>query len=66
MLPIEELKGTKPTVSIDLYSSAARPTTGVPPLEATSHIPQPKALGEASAKIVAACIRDNAVLQTLK
>ena len=44
-LPLDELKGTKPTESIDLSG---------------------KRIGVASGIIIAACIKDNAVLKQLK
>ena len=44
-LPIDELKGSKPTKSIDLSG---------------------KSIGVASSFIIAACIKDNASLETLK
>ena len=51
-LPIDELRGTKPTEAIDLSCK----DTGL----------MAKKLGVASGIIIAACIKENAVLKELK
>ena len=51
-LPVDELKGTKPVESIDLSGKAYAALSG-------------KGVGVASAVIIAACIKENAVLKEL-
>ena len=54
-LSLDELKGSKPTKSIDLSGKGA----------ASIFTPSQK-IGVASSIIIAACIKDNAPLETLK